>query len=403
MKNNDTDAPTTMPLPADVAPAEMARTIDPWIASAAIFLVAMGTVLVYSASAFRAESQTGDPSLYLVRHLISIGIGVVCLFVVLRIPIEWWSRGAYPLLIITAILLILLQVPGLGREVNGAVRWLRLGPVSFQPGELAKLSVVVYLAHSLAKKREKASSFSIGFVPHVVITSAIVGLVIIQPDIGTSAVIYATLGLMLFVAGTRIGYLVLAIVAALPVAYSYVATHRHAAARLLVFLDPESYKQGIGYQVWESIVSFGSGGAWGLGLGAGKQKLYFLPESHTDFIFAVIGQELGLVGVVLVIVAFGIVVGRGMWIASKLPCRFPMFLAFGVSSWLALQTAVNMAVVMALLPTKGLTLPFVSYGRSSMVMSLVALGVLLRATSEHRQSSPMRRPARAPRRVRAAA
>lgn len=392
MKHDDNDAPTTMPLPADVAPAQMARTIDPWIAGAAIFLVAVGIVLVYSASAFRAQSQAGDASLYLVRHLASVGVGVVCLFVVLRCPIEWWSRMAYPLLIVTIVLLSLLFVPGLGREVNGAVRWLRLGPASFQPGELAKLAIVVYLAHSLAKKRDKVSTFSIGFLPHVLVTSFVVALVIVQPDIGTSAVIYATLGLMLFVAGTRTGYLVLAIVAALPVAYSYVATHKHAAARLLVFLQPEAHKQGIGYQVWESIVSFGSGGAWGLGLGAGKQKLYFLPESHTDFIFAVIGQELGLFGVVLVIVAFGIVVGRGMWMASKLPCRFPMFLAFGVSSWLALQAAVNMAVVMALLPTKGLTLPFVSYGRSSMVMSMIALGVLLRATSEARQTEGVRVP-----------
>ncbi len=390
MKHDDNDAPTTMPLPADVAPAQMARTIDPWIAGAAIFLVAVGVVLVYSASAFRAQSQAGDASLYLVRHLSSVAVGVVALFVVLRCPIEWWSRAAYPLLILAAGLLCLLFVPGLGREVNGATRWLQLGPVSFQPGELAKLAIVVYLAHSLAKKRDKASTFSIGFLPHVIVTSFIVALIIVQPDIGTSAVIYATLGLMLFVAGTRIGYLVLAIVAALPVLYSYVATHKHAWSRLVAFLEPEAHRQGAGYQVWESIVSFGSGGAWGLGLGAGKQKLYFLPESHTDFIFAVIGQELGLLGVVLVIGAFAIVIGRGMWIASKLPCRFPMFLAFGVSSWLALQAAVNMAVVMALVPTKGLTLPFVSYGRSSMIISMIALGVLLRATSEARQTVGVR-------------
>lgn len=391
MKHHEADAPTTMPLPADVAPADMARRIDPWIASAAIFLVAMGTVLVYSASAFRAEAQVGNTTLYLVRHLISIGIGGVCLFAVLRVPIEWWSKAAYPLLILSAVLLALVFVPGLGRRVNGAVRWLSLGPLSFQPGELAKLAIVVYLAHSLAKKREKVSTFSVGFLPHVLVTSTIVGLIIVQPDIGTSAVIYATLGLMLFVAGTRTGYLVLAIVAAIPVAYHYVATHKHAAARLLVFLEPEAHKADIGYQVWESVVSFGSGGPTGLGLGAGTQKLYFLPESHTDFIFAVVGQELGLVGVVLVVVAFAIIVGRGMWMASKLPCRFPMFLAFGVTSWIGLQAVVNMAVVMALVPTKGLTLPFLSYGRSSMVMSMIALGVLLRATSEQRATSQARR------------
>ena len=207
---HDTIAPTMMPAPAGVSGAEMARTVDPWIAGAAVFLLSLGTVLVYSASAVRAGNGAGDAEAYLARHLSSILMGMVLLAVTLRIPLEVWSKLAYPLLGLSIVLLVAVFVPGLGRRVNGAMRWVSLGPASFQPGELAKLAVVVYLAHSLAKKREKASSFSIGFLPHVVVTSFVVGLVIIQPDIGTSAVIYATLGLMLFVAGTRISYLVLA-------------------------------------------------------------------------------------------------------------------------------------------------------------------------------------------------
>jgi cell division protein FtsW len=195
-------------------------------------------------------------------------------------------------------------------------------------------------------------------------------------------VIYATLGLMMFIAGTKIGFLVLAIVFAIPIAYHYVATHPHASARLLVFLNPEAYKRDLGYQIWESIASFGSGGPFGVGLGAGQQKLHFLPEAHTDFIFSVLGQELGFAGALLTLSLFAILVGRGLWLSAKMPCRFPMFLTFGISTWLGIQALVNMAVALALLPTKGLTLPLVSYGRSSIVVSLIAIGVLLRASAE---------------------
>lgn len=382
------DAPTTMPMPAGATAAEVVAKIDPWIATAAVLLLAIGAVIVFSASSVRAMTESGSASAYLTRHLGSIALGALVCAICMRVPVETWSRLAYPLLLLSVCLLILVYIPGFGRRVNGALRWIQAGPLSFQPGELAKLAVIVYLAHSLAKKREKVSSFSIGFLPHVIVTSAIVALILVQPDLGTSAVIYGTLGVMMFVAGTRIGYLVLAVVAALPVGYHYVATRPHAWARLLVFLNPEQYKQDIGYQVWESIISFGSGGAFGIGLGQGAGKLHFLPESHTDFIFAVIGQELGFAGAGLVLVLFGVIVGRGLWIASKMPCRFPMFITFGIASWLGLQALVNMAVVVALLPTKGLTLPFVSYGRSSIVVAMVALGILLRASAELRTQSP---------------
>jgi len=380
----DTIAPTMMPAPAGVSGSEMARSVDPWIAGAVVVLLSIGTVLVYSASAVRAQNISGSSDLFLVRHLSSITMGLVFAAVAMRIPIEAWSKVAYPLLVVSVVLLLAVFVPGVGRRVNGSLRWISLGPASFQPAELAKLAVVVYLAHSLAKKREHVSTFSIGFLPHVLVTSLVVALILVQPDIGTSAVIFATLGLMLFVAGTRISYLVLAVVGALPVAAHYVFTRPHAFKRILVFLEPEAYKQSYGYQVWESLVSFGSGGAFGLGLGAGKQKLYFLPESHTDFIFAVLGQELGFVGVFITIAAFAVLIGRGLWLSSRLPCRFPMFLVCGLTAWLGMQAATNMAVVTALLPTKGLTLPLVSFGRSSLVVTMLAVGILLRASAEAR-------------------
>ncbi len=393
MKNEADEAPTTLPVPVGISASKLVHLADPWIAAAVVALLALGTVLVYSATAVRS-ANAGDGEAYLFRHLGSVAVGLVLMAAAMRLPLEAWSRFAYPLLAISVALLILVYVPGVGRRVNGALRWVQLGPISFQPGELAKLAVVVYLAHSLAKKREKVSTFSVGFLPHVLVTSLVVLLVLAQPDIGTSAVIYACLGVMLFVAGTRVGYLVLAVVAALPVALHYVTSRPHAMRRLLVFLDPEPHKQGSGYQIWESLVSFGSGGPFGLGLGAGKQKLYFLPESHTDFVYAVLGQELGFLGAVFAIVCFGVIVGRGMAAASKMPCRFPMFLAFGLSAWIGMQAAVNMAVVTALVPTKGLTLPLVSYGRSSMLITMLAMGVLLRATAEYRALSPVRIPKR---------
>lgn len=378
----DTPAPTTVPLPAGVSAGAMARRVDPWLAGAFVVLLAVGAVIVYSASAVRASQSGAAGGLYLTRHLQSIGLGLLAVLVVLRVPLERWSRYAYHLLGLAFVLLVLVYVPGLGRTVNGAVRWLQLGPLGFQPAELAKLAVVVYLAHSLAKKREQVSSFSIGFLPHVLVTSGFVALIILQPDLGSSVVIYLVLSLMLFVAGTRVGYLALGVVAALPVLLYYVSTHQHAMKRLLVFMNPEPYAHREGYQVMESLVSFGSGQLAGIGLGAGHQKLFFLPESHTDFIFAVIGQELGFVGVLVVILAFVVLVGRGLWLSSRMSCRFPMFLSFGICAWIGVQAGINMAVVMALVPTKGLTLPLVSYGRSSMLITMIAVGVLLRATAE---------------------
>ncbi|MFO0726878.1 MAG: putative lipid II flippase FtsW [Myxococcota bacterium] len=378
-------APTTLPLPAGVAHASLAEKIDPWLIGATVALVGLGVVMVYSASAVRAYGAGGGSgSSFLFRHLFSIAVGLTGMFAALRIPTEKWSRYAYPLLAVSFLMLCLVFVPGIGRRINGAVRWINLGFMGFQPGELAKLAVVVYLAHSLAKKRERVASFSIGFVPHVLVTSAMVLLILIQPDFGTSVIIFATLGLMMFVAGTRIGYLLIAMVLALPVGFIYVHLKPHAFQRLVVFLDPEAYKSTTGYQIWESLVSFGSGGPFGVGLGQGHQKLYFLPEAHSDFVFAVVGEELGFFGVVLVLGLFAVLIGRALIIARRASVRFSMFLAFGIAAWLGCQALINMMVVVALVPTKGLTLPFVSFGGSSMIIGLTAIGVLLRLTAEER-------------------
>lgn len=377
-------APTTLPMPAGISTSALTKRVDPWIVGAAMALLGIGIVMVYSASAVRAYESTGSSVGYLVRHLFSIGLGLAGMAVAMRIPLEKWSRYAYALLAVTTLLLVAVYIPGLGYRVNGAVRWINLGFMRFQPGELAKLAVCVYLAHSLAKKREQVVSFSIGFLPHVLVTSALVLLILVQPDFGTAAILFTILGLTMFVAGTKIGYLLMVMVAAIPVVAMYVWTHPHASKRLTAFMDPEANRLASGYQVWESLVSFGSGGMFGAGLGQGHQKLYFLPEAHTDFVFAVIGEELGFAGVLLTAGLFVVLIGRALRIAQRASTRFSTFLSFGLACWFGCQALVNMMVVVALVPTKGLTLPLVSFGGTSMIITLTALGVLLRVDLEER-------------------
>jgi len=383
-RSTPADAPTSMPKAHGWDAADFVRNVDPYIATAMVVLLGLGTVLVYSASAVRAEDMGGGSTRFLFRHLVALALGFGALAATVRIPVDRWSTWATALMVATIAMLVLVFVPGLGREANGAARWLGVGPFSVQPAEIGKLAVAVYLAHVLAKKREQISEFSVGFVPPVAIVGGTALLVLVQPDFGTAAVLVAMLGVMLFVAGTRIAYLVFAVGAAAPFALHYVATRPHARARIVAFMNPEAYRADIGYQAWESLVSFGSGGVFGLGLGRGNQKLFFLPESHTDFIFSVVGQELGFFGVLIVMAAFVILVGRSFQIASELPCRFPMFLVIAIGTWIGLQALVHMGVAVAILPTKGLTLPFVSFGRSSLVVTMAAMGIVLRASAEQR-------------------
>ncbi|NJK89363.1 MAG: putative lipid II flippase FtsW [Myxococcales bacterium] len=378
----DTEAPTMMPRAFGYSSTDYVRLIDPHLATAVVFLVGLGLVMVYSASAVRAEEQGGSATVFLLRQLSAIGIGLLALAFTARVPVDRWSRWSTPLLIVTLVLLAAVFVPGVGRKANGAARWIAFGPLSLQPAELAKLSVAVYLANILAKKREQVSSFSMGFFPPVAIVGAIALMVLLQPDFGTAAVLMVMLAGTLFVAGAKVAYLVFAVSATVPVALHYVLTREHARQRIRAFLDPEAYRADFGYQAWESLLSFGSGGITGQGLGRGNQKLFFLPESHTDFIFSVVGQELGFVGVVAVVLAFVVLVGRTFRTARDLPCRFPMFLVFAIGLWIGVQALVHMAVAVALLPTKGLTLPLVSFGRSSLVVTMAAVGIVLRATAE---------------------
>jgi cell division protein FtsW len=351
--------------------------LDVVLLGAVFALCALGIVMVYSASAVSASTKLGDGAYFLKRQLAATGIGLVALLAMLKLGYRRLAPLAYPALVVTLVLLALVLIPGIGSTAGGARRWIRLPGFSLQPGELAKVSLVLYLAYSLAKKREKVKSFSIGFLPHCLLTGAMAGLVLAQPDFGSAVAMAFLLFALLFAAGTKIGYLVGSITLALPVAYHLVASSPYRMKRVLAFLDPWTHRNDIGYQVAESLMTIGSGGVTGLGLGDGRQKLFYLPEAHTDFIFSIIGEELGLVGVGAVILLYAVVIWRGMRTSLNATEPFGAYLALGLTSMLGFQAVVNMAVAMGLLPTKGLTLPFISYGGTSMVICLAATGVLL--------------------------
>lgn len=356
---------------------ERRLAFDPLLLFAVLALVGFGLVMVYSASAITAYDKLGDSFFFLKRQAIAAGIGLVAMAVSMKLGYRRMARLAYPILLIALALLVVVLVPGLGTVVGGARRWLRVPGVSIQPAEVAKVAWVIYLSYSLAKKQEKVKSFSIGFVPHLGIAGVLVFLCMLEPDFGSSVALLFLMFVMLFVAGARLSYLVGLVLAALPFAYAAIATSPYRMKRITAFLDPWANRQGSGYQVAESLMSIGSGGLTGLGLGEGRQKLFFLPEAHTDFIFAIIGEELGLLGVALLVTLYGVIIWRGLRAALNATEAFGTYLGLGITSLIAFQACVNMSVAMGLVPTKGLTLPFISYGGSSLIVLMGAAGLLL--------------------------
>jgi cell division protein FtsW len=350
---------------------------DPILLCAVLALVALGLVMVYSASAILAQDKLGDSLYFLKRQLMAAGMGVVAMAVAMKVGWRRLARLAWPLLIVTILLLIAVLIPGIGTTAGGARRWIRFPGFGLQPAEVAKFAWVVYLSYSLAKKREKVATFSVGFLPHLFLCGILVALCMRQPDFGSSVLLVFLLFVLLFTAGTKLSYLVGSVLLALPMAYVAIASSPYRMKRVLAFLDPWAHRHDVGYQVAESLMSIGSGGLTGLGLGDGRQKLFFLPEAHTDFIFAIIGEELGLIGVTLLVALYAIVIWRGVRIALSSPEPFGTYLGLGLTSIVAFQATVNMCVAMGLLPTKGLTLPFVSYGGTSLVVLMGAAGVLL--------------------------
>ncbi len=363
---------------------------DPILLIAVMALVGFGLVMVYSSSAILAHDKLDDPFYFLKRQAVSAGLGLVAMATAMKLGYKRLARLAYPILVVGIILAIVVLIPGVGSKAGGAQRWIRLPGFSLQPAEILKFTWITYLAYSLAKKREKVATFSVGFLPHILIVLVLVGLCMAQPDFGSSVTLLFLLFAMSFAAGTKVMYLAGSVLAALPLAYYAVSSSPYRMNRILAFLDPWKHRHDLSYQVAESLMSIGSGGATGLGLGDGRQKLFFLPEAHTDFIFAIIGEELGLVGVTVVVALYAVVIWRGVRASLAASEPFGTYLGLGATMLFGFQAVVNMCVAMSLLPTKGLTLPFISYGGTSLVVMMGCAGVLLSVSAAAEARSPGR-------------
>lgn len=340
-------------------------------------LVIIGIIMVYSASSVLALKKFGTDYYFLKKQAMFALAGVIALVSCRHFNYRYYRVLAYPLFIFSIILLLAIHIPGIGYSAGGSARWLRFAGLTIQPSEFARLSLIIYLAYSIDKKREQIKNFYVGFLPHVLVLGILTLLILLQPDFGSVVILCSLTWLMLFVGGVRILYLGSSVLLILPVAYFYMISAGYRAKRWLSFWDPWQYSADEGYQIVHSLMAFGTGGIWGTGIGNGYQKLYYLPEPHTDFILSVIGEELGLFGVVIIIILYAFILLRGISIARKTDDPFGALLATGITIAVGMQACINMGVTLGLLPTKGLTLPFLSYGGTSLLINMAAMGILM--------------------------
>ncbi|HEY4057330.1 MAG TPA: putative lipid II flippase FtsW [Kofleriaceae bacterium] len=350
------------------------RSYDLWLIVAVLGLLGLGTVEIYAATAADGLTNHQDPFYFLERQMVFLALGSVAMWAAARLDYRVLKRFTYPLL---GLSLILLAGALLGPSRNGAKRWLPLGPLTFQPVEVAKLALVVYLSYSLARKADRVKTFTVGFVPHLVVCGMMMILLMKQPDLGSSIVLGLTTIGMLFMAGARISYILLALLGAAPVAYHIIVGTPWRLQRVLAYINPDAFASGEAYQFLQARLAIGSGGAWGTGLGQGHQALGYMPEAQNDFILAPIGEELGYIGVAAVLLLFGILVWRGMRAALGARDVFGGYLAFGITMLFGVQALFNVSVVMGVVPNKGITLPLVSYGGSSLVVTMFLVGLIL--------------------------
>ena len=365
----------------------MARKLksDKLLFTATLLLVCTGVVMVYSASAVMAMQRFQNPYLFLVKQVAWALIGLAALPIVMRVDYRNYRQ---PAVIWTALgiaglaLVAVLFAP----RVNGATRWIGLGPLGIQPSELAKVAVILFMAALLERRMERIDEVGYSLLPIGIVLAGVVGLVLAEPDLGTAACIVMIAAMMVFAAGISYRYLIGLVLAGVPALYLLVATSDYRMRRVTAFLDPWADPLGDGWQMIQSMIAIGTGGVFGRGLMGGVQKLFYLPEPHNDFIYSVIGEELGLIGTTLVLACFCVIAWRGLRTAVRAPDRFGAFLAIGLTTMVAFQDFFNISVVLGLLPPKGIPLPFVSAGGSSLLINLVGMGILLNV-SQHASSS----------------
>ncbi|NBX84015.1 MAG: putative lipid II flippase FtsW [Gammaproteobacteria bacterium] len=352
-----------------------------------VCLIMMGLMMVSSSSVMMATKNYHQPFYFLIRQSIYLGIGFVMALIVMRLDTRFWEKNSFGLLLICLVMMIAVLIPGVGKMVNGSRRWLAIGPIGIQVSELAKLLVILYMSSYLVRQSYRTNHQILGFLKPMLVLSIIAILLLLEPDFGATVVIVSTVMMMLFLSGVRwIYYIIMIVMVMLSLAALAIASP-YRVARLTAFLNPWADQFKSGYQLTQALIAFGRGGWCGQGLGDSIQKMFYLPEAHTDFLFAVIGEELGFVGIFTILVLYALIFWRGLAIgfqAFQQRRFYAAFASYGLTCWLVFQALINMGVNSGMLPTKGLTLPFLSYGGASLVVNCIVIALLLRIDHENR-------------------
>jgi len=358
---------------------------DAGLLAVTLLLLALGLIMVYSSTGVPDGNVQngifGQAFYFLRKQGIQAALALLAMYIFSRVDYHWWRTLALPIIGLAVVLLIMVLIPGVGKKVGGAYRWLLLGSFTFAPAEGAKLALIIYLAASLSRGKNFLLSFGRGLLPNLIVIAIIAGLVLLQPDLGTSVIICATAYILLWVGEVKGRYLVALAGAGIAAVAAAIILAPYRWSRLMTFLHPWDDPLGAGYQTIQSLYALGSGGLTGVGLGKSGQKYFYLPEQHTDFIFAILGEELGWLGALLVLLLFLLFIWRGAKIASQAHDDFGAYLAVGITSIISLQAFINMAMVAGALPVTGVPLPFISYGGSSLLITLMATGILLNVSA----------------------
>ena len=346
-----------------------------------LLLVGFGVAMVFSSSAIVAKEKFGDPNYFSFKQLIFAALGLAVMFVVMKIDYHAYRQPAVVFSGLAIVVALLVLVFFLAAAAN-THRWIQLAGFSVQPSELAKLALIFFLAYFLEKRKGKVNDLAFTLVPIAIIVALLAGLIVLQPDLGTAVSLVVISAALLFVAGLDLRWIAASIIFAVPTFYLLVFRVKYRRERILAFLNPWEEPLGRGFQIIQSLLSVASGGIAGLGFMEGKQKMFYLPEAHTDFIFAVVGEEMGMIGTCAILLMFTIFLWRGLRTSVRAPDSFGFYLALGITMMVCIQAFINMSVVLGLLPTKGIPLPFLSYGGSSFVVMLAAVGILLNVSQQ---------------------
>ncbi len=350
-------------------------------------LLVIGIIMIYSTSSARTTEGAGSMNIIFLKHVAWVIIAITGMLIMMKTDYHYLQRYSMVIFIVALAGLAVVLIPEIGAKINGSRRWIRVGVFGYQPSEFAKLAMIIFMSGYIVKNREKMATFAKGFVVPIILIGVVSLLILKEPDFGTAIFVTVVSFILLMVGGTRIIYVIFTLIASIPHIYQiYINKLPYQSDRLLAFIDPWKDPMGIGYQIIQSWIALGSGGIAGLGLGESRQKLFFLPMSDNDFIFSIIGEEFGFIGTTCIIIMFALFAWQGMRICKTAPDAFGFFLALGITASIALQAAINVAVVTGSMPTKGLPLPFISTGGSSILLSLLGVGILLNIARQSENS-----------------